>query len=382
MKVNEFKSGSLKQQLEYKSFSPEYINHEWKIDDPAIAVLLEEARGSLGELNAYTKIVPDVDMYVQMLAMREATTSSRIEGTQTEMDEALMSLEDIKPERRDDWQEVQNYIQAMNTAISNLEKLPLSNRLIRDAHRILMSGVRGAHKDPGEFRRSQNWIGGVTLKDAYFIPPGHEEVPGLMSDLEKFWHNKNIHVPDLIRIAISHYQFETIHPFLDGNGRIGRLMITLYLVSKGLLNKPSLYLSAYLEKHKDTYYNAFTIARGANDMDHWLKFFLNAVIQTAKSSKASFNKIFVLKETLDKKILKLGKRAVNGKKLLDYLYQNPVINSNKIIPILGISRRACFDLINTFMKLDILVEITGKQRRRIFMFKDYMAIFSKGIDEE
>lgn len=382
MKLKEYQSGAYKQQFEYKSFSPNTINHEWVWDDPMINVLLEEATGALGELNAYTVIVPNVDIYVKMLVIKEATTSSRIEGTRTEMDEVLMSLEDIQPENRDDWEEVQNYIKAMNTAIIELEKLPLSNRLIKKTHKILMSGVRGKNKNPGEFRRSQNWIGGATLKDAYFIPPGHDEVPELMSDLEKFWHNRSIHVPNLIRVAVSHYQFETVHPFLDGNGRIGRLMITLYLVSKGLLSKPSLYLSAYLEKYKDAYYNALTTVRSTDDMGHWLKFFLNAVAHSAKSSKESFNKIFELRENIDKKIMKLGRRAVNGKRLVNHLFLSPLVDAKKIASVLGVSKKTASELINLFMRLDILVEITGKQRKRIFLFKDYMNIFLKNVDED
>lgn len=380
MRLKEYKAGTYKQQFEYKSFSPYTINHEWVWDDPMINVLLEDATRALGELNAYTVIVPNVDMYVKLLAVKEATTSSRIEGTRTEMDEVLMSLADIQPENRDDWEEVQNYIKAMNTAITDLEELPLSNRLIKKTHNILMSGVRGENKYPGEFRRSQNWIGGVTLKDAFFIPPGHDEVLELMSDLEKFWHNRAIHVPDLIRIAVSHYQFETIHPFLDGNGRIGRLMITLYLVSKGLLSKPSLYLSAYLEKHKDAYYNALTTVRSSNDMGHWLKFFLNAVAQSAKSSKESFNKIFELRENIDNIILKLGRKAGNGKRLVNCLFMNPLVDAKKIVSVLGVSKKTASELINLFMRLDILIEITGKKRRRLFLFKDYMNIFLEGID--
>ncbi len=264
MKMEEFRSGVFRQQYQYKSFSTSLVNQVWTWEEPKVNTLLEKATQALSALNAFSLIVPNVDLFIQMHIMKEANTSSRIEGTQTEMDEALMDVEQINPEKRNDWQEVQNYVQAMNQALAALEKLPLSNRLLKDTHAILLQGVRGERKTPGEFRTSQNWIGGSSLQDAVFIPPHQNEVDELMADLEKFWHNDEIYVPHLIRIAISHYQFETIHPFLDGNGRIGRLLITLYLVSHGMLHKPSLYLSDYFEKHKGAYYDALTTARASN----------------------------------------------------------------------------------------------------------------------
>lgn len=375
MKFEEFNSGSWVQQYRYKSFSPVKVNREWSWESPQINTLLERASRALAELDAFTLIVPDVDLFIQMHIIKEANNSSRIEGTQTEMDEAVLDSSQLAPEKRDDWQEVQNYIQAINEAVDELQRLPLSNRLLKYTHSILMQGVRGEHKTPGEFRVSQNWIGGSSLADATFIPPHQDEVPELMGDLELFWHNDQIDVPELVRIAISHYQFETIHPFLDGNGRIGRLLIALYLVNKGLLRKPSLYLSDFFERNRASYYDALMAVRISNDLSHWVKFFLSAIIETANKGKKTFEGILELRHEIDRLVFGYGKRAEKTQILLKHLYRRPAVTAGQVGAILGVSHQSASALVKKMVEDGILDEITGYQRNRVFMFTRYLQLF-------
>jgi len=375
MKLEEFKAGVYRQQKEYRSFTPSRINQEWTWDDPRVNVLLERATKSLGELNAFTLIVPNVDLFIRMHMLKEANTSSRIEGTRTEIDEAVLDELEILPERRDDWQEVQNYVEAMNTAITELEYLPLSLRLLRNTHAILMRGVRGERKEPGEFRRSQNCIGGASPSDAVYVPPHPTDISDLLSDLEAFWHNDSIQVPHLVRIAISHYQFEAIHPFLDGNGRIGRLLITLYLVSQGLLGKPSLYLSAHLEKHRSAYFDSLSRVRESDDIGQWCRFFLQAVVETAENGKLTFERILELQQELEATVAKMGRRAENARRLLIHLYQKPSVTINGAMEILEINKNPARQLISDLQEVGILYEATGYKRNRVFFFKRYLDIF-------
>ena len=376
MKIEAFKSGRYLQQYQYKSFSPTRINDSWIWEDGKINTLLAEANRKLGALDAFSLHVPDTDIYIEMHIAKEAMKSSKIEGTQTEIEEALKKESEIAPERKDDWQEVHNYIEAMNTSISKLKTLPLSTRLLKEAHKILMSGVRGEKRNPGEFRTSQNWIGGATLKDATYIPPVHTEVNELMSDLENFLHNDQIDVPVLIRAGIAHYQFETIHPFLDGNGRIGRLLITLYLVSSGLLTRPSLYLSDYIEKHRQLYYDNLNHVRLKNDMLQWIKFFLVGIIETSDKGIDTFKTILKLKEQIeDKKLIKLGKKLSTAKSLLKYLFRKPVVTAQDVQDELKVSLPTVNSLLSDFERLGILDEKTGWKRNREFEFTEYLNLF-------
>lgn len=375
MKFETFKAGTWKSRYQYKSFEPVPVDHEWVWEDARINTLLEQANRALGELNAFSLIVPDIDLFIEMHVVKEAQTSSRIEGTQTGIDEALMPEEDIRPEKRDDWREVRNYIDAVNIAIGELKNLPLSNRLLRQTHEILMRGVRGDHKQPGEFRSSQNWIGGSSLTDAVFIPPHPDGVPELMSDLEKFWHDEAVTVPHLVKVAISHYQFETIHPFLDGNGRIGRLMIPLYLVSNGLLAKPSLYLSDFFERNRASYYDALMRVRVSNDLVHWVRFFLSGVAETATKGRDVFRQILALRTEVEHAVLVLGKRTPNARNALNLLYRKPIITALELEKGLGITHPTANALIRDLIRLNILSEVSGQQRGRVYAFDRYLELF-------
>jgi len=376
MNINDFIAGSLQKGNKYSYFLPEKINHTFVWTDDTINEFLEKASLKLGELNSFSRFVPDTDMFILMHVYKEAVVSSRIEGTRTSIDEALIEEKELNPEQRNDWQEVHNYVAAMNSAIEELKTLPLSNRLIRNTHKILLSSVRGQTKTPGEFRISQNWIGGASINDAAFIPPSHTELPELMGDLELFLHNDTIKVPHLVRIAIAHYQFETIHPFLDGNGRIGRLLITLYLVSAGILEKPLLYLSEFFEKNRSLYYDNLTFVRTKNDLGQWIKYFLVGVTETSEKAVSTLKSIIDLKAAIEKeRIPEFGKRSKHAGHLFNKLFSKPVLNVKDIQEITGLSPKAAYDLVEIFIGAGILKETTGYQRNRVFVFEDYMRLF-------
>lgn len=374
--MKNFKSGIKINQGYYKSFQPNFINKAWILDNMEIITLLSKADRMLGRLDMYSEHIPNIDLFISMHVMKEATQSSKIEGTQTNMEEALLAKEDVPLDKRNDWMEVHNYINAMNEAIKMLEELPFSSRLIRNVHKVLLSGVRGEHKQPGEFRKSQNWIGGASINDAIFVPPVHTSIPDLMNDIDEFVHNDKLLIPELLKIALIHYQFETIHPFLDGNGRTGRLMITLYLVSKGILKRPILYLSDYLEKHRNSYYTNLTRARTENDITSWFRFFLTGVIETADNGVKTFENILCLQKEYEEKIKSLGSRSANALKVVTELYKRPIASANWIAEIADISTASAYKLIRNLEEVGILSEVTGSKRGRIYILKKYVDIFN------
>lgn len=376
MELEKFEAGHFERGPSYKYFVPGRINQEWTWQNASINTLLERAAVKLGELNSYARLVPNIDLFIQLHVTKEAVVSSRIEGTQTNLDEAILPKEEVQPERRDDWQEVHNYSRAMNEAIAELKTLPISSRLLRQTHLTLLSNGRGEHKQSGEFRRSQNWIGGNSLADAAFIPPHDKLVQELMGDLENFLHNDDIHVPALIRIGMAHYQFETIHPFLDGNGRIGRLLITLYLVSEGILDQPLLYLSAYFEKNKNLYYDNLTLVRQKSDLVQWLKYFLVGIEQTATQAVQTLSTILALKLTMEQNIHDtFGKRAPAALRLLQALFAKPATTVEQAATTCDLSYKAANQLVALMHEHGYLKEITGQSRNRIFVFEPYLKAF-------
>jgi len=373
--MKSFKSGTYISQGTYKSFQPDFINRDWTIENMELLNLLSKADRNLGRLDMYSEYIPNIDMFISMHVLKEATQSSKIEGTQTNIEEALLDKEDVAKEKRNDWEEVQNYIRALNNAIESLNNIPFSSRLIRETHKVLLQGVRGKHKQPGEFRRSQNWIGGASIRDAIFIPPEFNSINDLMSDIEKFAHNSESLLPELLKIALIHYQFETIHPFLDGNGRVGRLLITLYLVNNGILKRPILYLSDFFERNRTLYYDNLMRVREKHDIIQWFKFFLVGINETAEKGIDTFDKILKLKQGIDSDIQTLGGRSVHAHKVMEYLYKRPVITPLAIAKITELSIPTAYKLISDLENLGVLKEITGGKRKKMYIFSDYLGLF-------
>jgi Fic family protein len=372
-----FSPGTYVRQGSYKSFQPTLIDRPWILDDMGVQKLLSEADRQLGRLDMFSEYVPNVELFISMHVMKEATQSSRIEGTQTRVEDILLDREDVPSEQRDDWEEVNNYVAAMNHAVAGLDALPFSSRLIRETHRVLMQGVRGAHKQPGEFRTSQNWIGGANINDAIFVPPVHTTIPELMGDLEYFVHNEDIYLPELLKIALVHYQFETIHPFLDGNGRVGRLLVTIYLVDRGILKRPILYLSDFFERNRTLYYDNLMRVREKGDLSQWFKFFLVGVIETARSGIATFDAILQLQKDVDALVQPLGSRAENARKVIRSLYVRPLTNADRVADATGLSMKSAYKLISDMERIGILTEVTGGKRGRMYVFDRYLGLFTR-----
>ncbi len=374
----------VKQPSGYRAFIPNPLPPHPSIKyDGELRNLLSQADRALARLDGITTVLPNPELFVGMYVKKEALLSSQIEGTQASLEGVLKFEANLTPsEDINEIKEVINYIKALDYGMKRLEELPMSNRLIKEIHKILISGTRGTHKTSGEFRRSQNWIGppGASLNEATFIPPPPDIVHELMSELEKFIHRKN-DIPPLIKIALIHSQFETIHPFLDGNGRVGRLLITFYLYWKGILSRPLLYLSFFLKKHRSEYYDWLMKVRLEGEWEVWLKFFLKGVIEVSREAAETAKEIIELKETLIQRLIK--KRAASNYAigLIDMIFSMPIITSMDIQAKLTIrSKDTVNKLIKKFLEAGILNEISGKKRYKKYLFSDYLEIIKRGTE--
>ncbi|MGH8224043.1 MAG: Fic family protein [Woeseiaceae bacterium] len=343
---------------------------------------LEAANRALGRLDGVTAILPATPLFLYMYVRKEALLSAQIEGTQSSLSDLILFETDEAPGVPvDDVEEVSNYVAAMNLGIERLRGgLPLSNRLIRELHAVLLKGGRGSRKRPGDFRRTQNWIGGTRPGNARFVPPPPDHLAACMSDLEKFIHDDTDRLPLLVRVALVHVQFETIHPFLDGNGRLGRLLITLMLVAAGALREPILYLSLYFKSHRRTYYDLLQGVRAEGDWEAWLEFFLEGVHETAEQAAVSAQQIMSLFEKDRAAIEGLGRPAASALKVHQYLQTRPIISVPTAAYSLSLSAPTVRKSINHLLELGMLEEITGKERDRLFVYRNYLDTLARGTE--
>ena len=379
MKLENNRAGQLKKmQSDYQCFVPHNLKDIKLNIDSEINALVNKAYLLLGRLDGMAITLPDIDLFVSMYVQKEAVISSQIEGTQASLVDVLQK--DKGKEKIKDTEEIVNYIKATHYAFKRLNKMPLCMRLIRETHAVLLSNVRGEEKMPGEFRRSQKWIGhaGSTLKDASFIPPAPDEMDICLGDLERYIHEDST-ISNLIKIALIHYQFETIHPFLDGNGRMGRLLIILYLREQGLIEYPVLYLSYFFKKNRNRYYELLNNIRIKGEFEEWIKFFIDGICEISEDAITSIQKIVELKNTDMKKIRELsGSNISNLLLIYDYLLQHPFLEAEDIKNLVGVSKPTANKLLENLMTIEIVELVEDKKRYRQYVYKKYVDILSEG----
>lgn len=379
MKLENNRAGHLKKmQSDYQCFVPHNLKDIKLNIDSEINALVNKAYLLLGRLDGMAITLPDIDLFVSMYVQKEAVISSQIEGTQASLVDVLQK--DKGKEKIKDTEEIVNYIKATHYAFKRLNKMPLCMRLIRETHAVLLSNVRGEEKMPGEFRRSQNWIGHAdsTLKDASFIPPAPDEMDICLGDLERYIHEDST-ISNLIKIALIHYQFETIHPFLDGNGRMGRLLIILYLREQGLIEYPVLYLSYFFKKNRNRYYELLNNIRIKGEFEEWIKFFIDGICEISEDAITSIQKIVELKNTDMKKIRELsGSNISNLLLIYDYLLQHPFLEAEDIKNLVGVSKPTANKLLENLMTIEIVELVEDKKRYRQYVYKKYVDILSEG----
>lgn len=370
----------VKQVTGYRAFVPSPLP-----PDPAIKIkgslqnLLSKADMSLARLDGLGHVLPNVDLFIAMYVKKEALLSSQIEGTQASLEDLFEFESGTKPENINDVEEVVNYVKAINYGIERLGSFPMSLRLIKEIHGVLLKGVRGNEKTPGELRKSQNWIGppGCTLADAAFVPPSPSEASKAMGDLELYLH-KNSELPVLMDCALIHYQFETIHPFLDGNGRIGRLLITMYLYWKDVLHRPLLYLSYFFKRNRQEYYDRLNMVRGSGNYEQWLEFFLKGVAETSDSAIATAKKILELQNNHRNLLWQKKISSPLAVGILEKLFYTPLVSVKDLSQKFGVSYQAASTLVSQLEDAGILREITGRKRDKRYLYADYVQILSEG----
>lgn len=374
-------AGSYKKQLngkmQYKSFLPTPLqNIILDTPDDETLSLLAQAQRSLGILDGVSSNVPNIDLFISMYIRKEALLSSQIEGTQATLDDILDPA--AQANQNVNVADVLNYIKAINFALERMNTLPLCNRLLKETHEVLLSGIRGSEKNPGEFRQSQNWIGGAgsVINNASYVPPSPEDMLQAMGDLEDYL-NAESNLDLLMKASLIHYQFETIHPFLDGNGRIGRLLFTLFLCDKKVLSRPALYISYYLKLNRVEYYDRLMEVRRTGNYEQWIKFFVRAIAESAKDAVETINKLSALRQINTEKIATLGRLAQSAKKLYNYIELSPIIEINKTSKELGLSFNTVAKAVENLCLLGILRQTDSGSRNRTFAYEDYVAILRK-----
>lgn len=376
-----FNAGKYQEMDGKKYFQPSKINQALQFDDMSMLLLLSEAERELGRLDMNADLTPNLDLFLVTLDMKEAMSSANIEGTRTSYD-SLVKKDDDEPSlaktlEQSDSSKVYSIISTTSEALGDLEEgKALNAKFIKNMHHTLMIGENDPSKLPGEYRNTDSWVGGVTMRDAKFVPPHFSTVDELMQDLEDFIENDSLNIPHLIKAGMIHYQFETIHPFMDGNGRLGRFLMPLYLYYKKVLKHPVLFISEFFKENKYLYYDNLMHARLNNDLNQWLKFFLVGVIETSKKSNAIFGEVRQLEKEVEEKISGLGLRYQNAKELMNYLYSKPYVSANIVSSYLDIAMPTAYNLINALVDLGILEQEGEQGRNRWFYFGDFIKLFT------
>ncbi len=365
----------------YNTYVPQRLPPDPPLDIGDLLPLLEQAITAIARLDGMSMVLPDASLFLYMYVRKEAVLSSQIEGTQSSLSDLLLFETESAPGAPiDDVTEVSCYVAAMNYGLARLKEFPMSLRLIKEIHEKLMANSRGGNKSPGEFRTSQNWIGGTRPGNAKFVPPPPELLMQTLGDLEVFLNDENIKLPVLIKAALAHVQFETIHPFLDGNGRLGRLLITFILCGEGVLKEPLLYLSLYLKANRQQYYDHLQLVRETGDWESWVKFFLTGVVETANQATETAQAIIKLFNTDRTKVEKSGRSTATILTLHTYLQRNPISNTTKMKKTCGLVLPSILRALKVLEELGIVKEITGKERHKVFVYREYLDILSKGTE--